>query len=123
MSTSTPQHGTVLVVEDEPAVRELVVAVLEELGFLPLEAASGLPGLEILRANQDIDLLIADIGLPDINGQELAAQARSLRPGLKILVMTGHAGAWDALEPGMALLTKPFSLDALATQIRMTLEG
>ena len=120
MTRSAPQDGTVLVVEDEPAVRELVVAVLEDLGFLPLEAASGLAGLEILRATQDIDLLIADLGLPDISGQELAVRARSLRPGLKILVMTGHT-AWEAPAPGMALIIKPFSLDALATQIRMTL--
>ncbi len=122
MTASAPPHGTVLVVEDEPAVRELVVAVLKELGFLPLEAAAGLAGLNILRAAPKIDLLIADIGLPDINGREMAAQARSLRPGLKILFMTGHAAAGDALEPGMALISKPFPLDALAAQVTRMIE-
>lgn len=123
MTPSAPQHGTVLVVEDEPAVRELVVIKLKELGFSPLEAAAGLAGLHILHTPQDIDLLIADIGLPDIDGREMAAQARSLRPELKILFMTGHTNIGRALEPGMALLAKPFSLDALAAQMRMMLEA
>ena len=97
--------------------------MVKELGFLPLEAAAGLAGLEILRAAQKIDLLVADIGLPDINGLEMVARARSLRPGLKILFMTGYGEAGEALEPGMALIAKPFPLDALAAQVRIMLEG
>lgn len=111
-----------LVVEDEPVVRALIVEVLNELGYRALEAADGPAGLEILQSPQQIDLLITDIGLPGLNGRQVADAAREFRPQLKVLFMTGYAenaaGASGFLEPGMAMVTKPFAMDALAAKIR-----
>nr|WP_276583906.1 response regulator [Pseudomonas sp. RIT-PI-AD] len=125
---STEQPGSeasgdvVLVVEDEPAVRALVVEVLHDLGCSTLEAADGPGGLYILESDQCIDLLITDIGLPGLDGRRLAEASRALRPELRILFMTGYAenatSAEGFLGAGMDLLTKPFGLDELARKAR-----
>ncbi len=112
----------VLVVEDEPVVRGLIVEVMRELGYRALEASDGPAGLEILRSRQRLDLLITDIGLPGLNGRLLADAAREVRGDLKVLFMTGYAEnaaiANGFLEPGMAMITKPFSMEVLATRVR-----
>ncbi len=116
----------VLVVEDESIVRLLVVEVLEELGYHALEADSGASALRILQSNQRIDLLIADLGLPDINGRQLADAGSARRKGLKVLFMTGYAeqAAGSAfLDDGMEIITKPFNMDVLASRIREMIEG
>jgi PAS domain S-box-containing protein len=122
------EHGeTVLVIEDEAAVRHLVVEVLHDLGYRTLEAIDGPSGLKILQSTKPIDLLITDIGLPGLNGRQVADAARLVRPGLKILFMTGYAEnatiANGVLEPGMQMITKPFAVDALATRARDMIEG
>jgi PAS domain S-box-containing protein len=122
------QHGeTVLVVEDESAVRDLVVDVLEELGYSAIEAVDGPSGLKLLQSDQRIDLLVTDVGLPGLNGRQLADQAREKRPDLKVLFMTGYAEnaaiANGFLEPGMQMITKPFAIEALATRIRDMIEA
>jgi PAS domain S-box-containing protein len=113
---------TVLVVEDEPVVRSLVVEVLEDLGYRTLEAADGPEGLKLLQSRRRIDLLITDVGLPGLNGRQLADAAREKRPDLKVLFITGYAEnatlAAGFLEPGMQMITKPFAVDALAQKIR-----
>jgi PAS domain S-box-containing protein len=118
---------TVLVVEDEAMVRSLVLDVLEELGYRALEAADGPSGLDILRTRQRIDLLVTDIGLPGLNGRQLADAARVLRPDLKILFMTGYAEnaaiTKGFLDPGMEIITKPFPLETLSTRIRGMIES
>jgi PAS domain S-box-containing protein len=115
---------TVLVIEDEPVVRSLIVEVLTELGFAALEATDGPSGLAVLQSRQRIDLLISDVGLPGLNGRQLADAARLLRPGLKVIFMTGYAevaaSAQGFLEPGMSLITKPFTLSDLEAKIRAT---
>jgi PAS domain S-box-containing protein len=111
----------VLVVEDEDIVRLLVVEVLDDLGYRALEAADGPSALRILQSAQRIDLLITDIGLPDVNGRQVADAARVRRPNLKILFMTGYAetAASSAfLEGGMEIISKPFTMDNLAAKIR-----
>jgi signal transduction histidine kinase/CheY-like chemotaxis protein len=117
----------VLVVEDEAVVRGLIVEELKELGYVPIEAVDGAKGLEILRSSRRIDLLVTDIGLPGLNGRQVADAARALRPGLKVLFMTGYAEnaalASGFLEPGMAMITKPFAMEALATRIRGMIEA
>jgi PAS domain S-box-containing protein len=117
----------VLVVEDETAVRALVVDVLEELGYRTVEAVDGPSGLERLRSLPRIDLLVTDVGLPGLNGRQLADAARALRPDLKILFVTGYAHnaavGNGLLEPGMEIITKPFAIDKLATRIRTIIEG
>mgnify|MGYP003584644057 CR=1 FL=1 len=115
----------VLVVEDESVVRGLILEELHELGYAALEAVDGASGLDMLQSKRRIDLLITDIGLPGLNGRQLADAARQLRPSLKILFMTGYAEnaalASGFLEPGMEMITKPFAMEALATRIRSML--
>jgi signal transduction histidine kinase len=112
----------VLVVEDEAGVRAFVVDALQELGHAVLEAPGGVDGLRLLEANGDIDLLLTDVIMPGINGRQLADRARMARPDLPVLYMTGytrnaivHNGV---LDPGTHLLTKPFTLQQLDTEIR-----
>ena len=116
---------TVLVVEDEEVVRGLLVEILTGLGYRALEAADGPSGLRILQERRQIDLLVTDVGLPGINGRQLADQARGGRPGLRVLFITGYAeGATLAqgfLDPGMAMLTKPFAVDVLKRKVREVL--
>jgi PAS domain S-box-containing protein len=113
---------TVLVIEDEDSVRELVVEVLHDLGYRALEAGDGPTGLRILRSPERIDLLVSDIGLPGMNGRQVADAAREGRPDLKVLFITGYAEnaaiAHGFLAPGMEMVTKPFAVDALAARIR-----
>src|SRR4028119_1958211 len=77
--------------EGERAGRRLVADVLEELGYRALEAADGPSGLKLLQSDKRIDLLVTDVGLPGLNGRQLADHARERRPGLKVLFMTGYA--------------------------------
>ena len=117
---------TVLVVEDEPVIRNLIIEVLQDLGYRALEASDGPAGLKILQSRQRINLLVTDVGLPGINGRQLADAARETRPELKVLFITGYAEnatlANGFLDPGMEIFTKPFAVEALATRIRsMTL--
>jgi PAS domain S-box-containing protein len=113
---------TVLVVEDEPVIRDLIVEVLQDLGYRALEAPDGPSGLRILQSRQRIDLLVTDVGLPGINGRQLADQARETRSDLKVLFITGYAHnatlANGFLNSGMEMITKPFAIEALATRIR-----
>ena len=113
---------TVLVVEDEPVVRGVILEMLGEQGYRTLEAVDGPSALAILRANARIDLLVTDVGLPGMNGRQLADQARESRPGLRILFITGYAEsvaiADGFLQPGMEMITKPFDLDHLLRRIR-----
>jgi len=123
------EHGeTVLVVDDEPSVRMLVVDVLEELGYTAIEANDGAAGLEILQSDACIDLLISDVGLPGgMNGRQMADAARVGRPGLKVLFITGYAEnaaiGNGHLASGMHVMTKPFAMEALASRIRTLIEG
>jgi signal transduction histidine kinase/CheY-like chemotaxis protein len=128
----TQDHATnageiVLVVEDDAVVRALIVEVLGELGYQAVEAHDGPAGLDRLRTMERIDLLVTDIGLPGLNGRQVADAGRMMRPGLRVLFMTGYAEnaalASGFLEPGMSMITKPFAMEALATQIRTIIEG
>jgi PAS domain S-box-containing protein len=119
-------NEVVLVVEDEDVVRLLVVEVLKDLGYHALEASDGPGGLRILQSSQRIDLLVTDIGLPEVNGRQLADAARARRPGLKILFMTGYAesaASGEFLDKGMRIISKPFTMDKLAAKIREMIEN
>ena len=117
----------VLVIDDEPVVRGLIVEVLRELGYQPLEAADGIAGLALLESLERIDLLVTDIGLPGLNGRLVADAARSNRPGIKVLFMTGYAesavAAGGFMKSGMELMTKPFSMETFASRIHNMFEG
>jgi signal transduction histidine kinase/CheY-like chemotaxis protein len=113
---------TVLVVEDEATIRHVIDEVLDELGYEVIGAADGASGIKVLQSGAKIELLITDVGLPNgMNGKQVADEARRLRPGLKVLFITGFAENAAVgnghLEPGMELLTKPFTLEALTTKV------
>ena len=113
---------TVLIVEDDPAVRALVSEVLGELGYGFVQAGDADNALPIIESGQRIDLLISDVGLPGMNGRQLAEIARQLRPELKVLFITGdaeHAAVRAGfLDPGMQMITKPFAFDHLTAKVR-----
>jgi len=113
---------TVLIVEDDPAVRVLVSAVLSELGYAFVEAGDADSAVPILDSDQRIDLLISDVGLPGMNGRQLAEIGRQYRPDLKVLFITGYAEhaavRGGFLDPGMQMITKPFTFDLLTAKVR-----
>ncbi|MFT3965633.1 MAG: PAS domain-containing protein [Sphingobium sp.] len=112
----------ILVVEDDPAVRLLVVEVLGSLGYAIIQAADGREAMRILEEVPPIRLLLTDVGLPGMNGRQLADYAREKIPGLHILFMTGYAEhariRSDFLDIGMDMITKPFVIDELASKVR-----
>jgi CheY-like chemotaxis protein len=113
---------TVLIVEDDPAVRVLVSAVLSELGYGFVEASDADGAVPILDSTQRIDLLISDVGLPGMNGRQLAEIGRQYRPELKVLFITGYAEhaavRGGFLDSGMQMITKPFTFDLLTAKVR-----
>ncbi|HEX8593982.1 MAG TPA: response regulator [Pseudomonas sp.] len=125
-ATEANDGETVLIVEDDPAVRALVSEVLSELGYQFVVAAAADSAVPILESEQRIDLLISDVGLPGMNGRQLAEIGRQLRPGLKVLFITGYAehAAVRAgfLDDGMQMITKPFAFDHLTAKVREMIE-
>ncbi|MBY6265438.1 response regulator [Azospirillum sp. 412522] len=119
---------TVLVVDDEPSLRLMVMDLLNDLGYAAIEAADGAAGLRILQSETRIDLVVTDVGLPGgMNGRQMIDLARVGRPKLKTLFITGFAENAllnnGQLEPGMSVLTKPFAMDVLASRIRELIAG
>jgi signal transduction histidine kinase/PAS domain-containing protein len=118
---------TVLVVDDEPTVRMLVSDILEELGYVAIEASDSVAGLKVLQSDARIDLLVTDVGLPGgMNGRQMADAARVTRPDLKVLFITGYAEnsvlGNGRLAPGMAVMTKPFPVEMMASRIKQMIE-
>ena len=122
-----PAANVVLLVEDEPPVRAIILDLLGDLGYKMLDAKDGPAGLAILETTLRIDLLITDVGLPGMNGRQLADAARRTRPTLKVLFITGYAeGALidkGVLEKGMQIITKPFAVNVLAARVQGMLGG
>jgi PAS domain S-box-containing protein len=118
---------TIMVVEDEDKVRALSVEALRDLGYSVVEAGRPADALRLLEQGQDISLLFTDVVMPEMSGRELAELVRGKRPGIKVLYTTGYtrtAIVHDGiLDPGTSLLTKPFSIDELATKVRSMLDG
>lgn len=120
-------RGVVLVVEDEAIVRALVVELLGDMGFRVREFAEAQGALDLLQGGERVDLLVTDIGLPGMNGRQLADAARMARPELKILFMTGYAEnamiSSGFLTAGMAMITKPFAMEVMANRVREIMNG
>jgi len=121
-TSPTATGETVVVVEDDPAVRMLVTDLLKSLGYLAHEAEDAKTALPLLESDLRVDLLVTDVGLPGMNGRQLAEIARQHRPTLKVLFMTGYAQnaaeRQGFLEDGMDMVAKPFSIELLASKIR-----
>jgi DNA-binding response OmpR family regulator len=113
--------STILVVEDDAIVRMLIVDVLEELEFSVLEAADAEQALAwVQQPGQVIDLMMTDVGLPDMDGKQLANRVRELRPVLPILFASGYAENID-VPTGMQVIAKPFSIDQLRDKVKAML--
>ncbi|MGE8391012.1 response regulator [Pseudomonas sp. BIGb0427] len=111
-----------LVVEDDDIVRMLTVEVLEELGYQVLEAADAHTALVVLQnTQQSLALMLTDVGLPDMNGKDLAVKARELRPELPVLFASGYGDVDIPL--GMHQITKPFSIDQLRDKVQGILQA
>jgi signal transduction histidine kinase len=119
---------TILVIDDESSVRLIAVETLQDAGYRVLQAEDGPGGLEILQSDARVDMLVTDVGLPGgMNGRQVADAGRVLRPGLKVLFITGYADTavigHGHLDPGMQVITKPFSMDALPGTIRQMIDS
>lgn len=126
VASQAPGQGVVLVVDDEPLVRMLVVTALEDMGHTVLEAEDGAQGLRILQSDAAIDMVVTDVGLPGgMNGRQMIDAARSDRPATPVLFITGYAEnaiiGNGHLEPGMQILTKPFAVGDLEDRVRAML--
>ena len=121
-------HETILVVEDDDNVRTYSVDALRDLGYRVIEAPDGPSAIRLLETGTPVDLLFTDVVLPGgMTGAQVAAQARELRPGLKVLFTTGYARNaifhHGRLDKGVQLITKPFSFSDLAAKVRDVLDG
>jgi CheY-like chemotaxis protein len=124
---ATGGSETVLVAENEDDVRTFTVATLRELGYRVLPAPDGHAALRLLRIHSEIDLLFTDIGMPGgLNGRQLADVAQALQPNLRVLFTTGYARnaiVHDGrVDPGVELVTKPFTQAELARKVRQVLD-
>ena len=118
--------GTVLVVDDERIVRSQISETLRRMGCTVVEADDGPSGLKIVESYDRLDMVVTDVGLPGLDGRQLADAARLLRPGMPVLLITGYAGkAVDTLDlpPGIEMLQKPFSLDAIRSRVCAMLDA
>jgi CheY-like chemotaxis protein len=117
---------TVLVVEDDNSVRFTITELLKELGYAYFEAADAATAIPLLQSRQRIDLLVSDVGLPNMNGRQLAEVGLQLRPELKVLLISGYsekaAVRGGFLGPGMEMLGKPFTVEVLGAKIRELIE-
>jgi PAS domain S-box-containing protein len=119
---------TILLVEDEAVVRQLIAEILETSGYTVLMAADGPSALELLRRHPaDVDLLVTDVVMPGMSGPEVASAVTAMRPATEVLYISGYTdqaiGHHGVLEPGIAFLQKPFSADDLTHKVRSILDG
>jgi PAS domain S-box-containing protein len=130
--SQAPAHATgtetILVVEDDEALRAYTVEMLGELGYRVLTAPSGAAALDLLERSSDIDLLFTDVVMPGgLNGRQLAEEAVRRRPRLKVLFTTGYTRNaivhHGRLDPGVHMIAKPFSLDGLGAKVRALLDA
>jgi signal transduction histidine kinase len=121
------RRETILAVEDDPQVRAYAVETLRSLGYRVLEADDAASALSLIQARPDIDVLFTDVGLPGLNGRQLADEVWRRRPDLPVLFTTGHAaeaiGEDGTVDPELHLLNKPFTVEQLAEKVRQVLDG
>ena len=117
----------ILVVEDDPDVREIAVAALSSLGYQVIQAGDGPAAVTVAADIDDLDLLLTDVVLPKgMSGPVVSEEIKRLFPGIKVLFMSGYSGdallEHGALRPGIELLSKPYSKSALARRVRSVLD-
>ena len=116
-----PDNHPLLVVEDDAIVRMLMVDVLDELGYQVVEAKDAEEALQVLgNPDKPLALMMTDVGLPDMDGKQLATKVRELRATLPILFASGYAENID-VPAGMQVIGKPFSIDQLRDKVKSML--
>jgi PAS domain S-box-containing protein len=124
--TTLARGETVLLVEDDNGVRDFAASALRLLGYQVIEAPDAMTALSVVEIHPNIDVLLTDVGLPDINGRQLADQIIHLRPAAKVLFMTGYARNaivhQGVLDPDVDLLAKPFTIDSLGRKMRQVID-
>jgi DNA-binding NtrC family response regulator len=128
LATGSMGTGTILLVEDEEALLKITAERLSECGYTVLQARDGMHALEIARSyDEPIHLLLTDIMMPRMGGLALARSMSELRPGIRILFMTGHAereaSYRDAIRSGAESIQKPFSHEQLTRLVRQMLDA
>lgn len=122
MSHASP--ATILLVDDDPAVRDVTAAMLEDLGYGVIEASDGAAALDLLSKGIRVDLMLADFAMPGMTGGELAAAVAELRPALPVLLVTGYADERAlAAVSSDRLVLKPFRTEDMARKVRVALGG
>lgn len=119
------RNSTILVVEDTPAVRKMVCAMLSQTGYNCLEAGDGVEALRLLEEAQDVRLVLSDVIMPNMDGPELARQLSRIRPELPILFMSGYVEDSVVRSIGRTsslFLSKPFTSTALMEKVRQALD-
>lgn len=118
--------AAILLVDDESAIRQVQRRTLEAEGYVVTEAGTGLEGIAALRQQAQFDLLLADLDMPGLGGDEMVRQIRAMRPDLPVLYVTGHIDRLMDARPlweGEAFLEKPFSLEGLREAVSLLLYG
>jgi len=122
MSQASP--ATILLVDDDPAVREVTAAMLEDLGYGVIEADDGAAALDLLAKGVRVELMLADFAMPGMTGTELIQEVAARRPGLPVLLVTGYADERALAVVGEdRLVLKPFRTEDLARKVRVALGG
>ncbi len=119
-ATASPRTATILLVDDDPEVREIVADILIDYGHRVLAADGGTSALRLLEDTPEIELMITDVRMPDISGLELAARARRARDGIRIILISGYFLAQDV---GMRVLLKPFRMGDLQDAVQAELSA
>ena len=120
---------TILLVEDEPSVRDVVAKILREQGYSVLEASNGVEAIQLAqeRADDEIAVLLTDVIMPVVGGVQLARQFAKLHPETRVVYTSGYSqdevSQYGALDPGAAFVPKPFTPAALTSKIREALDG
>jgi PAS domain S-box-containing protein len=121
-----PIHGTLLVVEDDGDVREYVVTALTRLGYRVLEAGEASAALSIIERHPEVNLLLTDVGLPGLNGRQLAEEVSRRCPEIKVLFISGYARHAmvhnGVLDNGVEILSKPFTVNGLGRKVTQILQ-
>jgi CheY-like chemotaxis protein len=119
---SAVESPHIMVVDDEPMVRQLVTAVLSTSGYKVVDAGSSDQALRLLEANPDLDLLVTDVVMPDGNGCDLAEDMRKRKPDLRVLFISGYEPAENRPIPSAWFLQKPFRIPELLERVRKILD-
>jgi two-component system cell cycle sensor histidine kinase/response regulator CckA len=121
-----PQVATILVVDDEAGIRTVARRALEDAGYQVLEASDGRAAIKLLAEGAELDLLIADLNMPGLDGNEMVRRIRTTRPDLKVLYVSGHISRLMDARPlwdGEAFLNKPFTNENLREAVSLLLYG